>query len=436
VKYLWLSFLCSCAWTFASTKPNIVIITVDTLRADRLSCYGYQRQTSPNIDALISRGVRFTQAWTVEPLTTPSLVSMLTSLYPHEHGATRNGLRCYPDLPSVGKRLRGIGYYTSAFIGNWTLRDGISGLAEHFDEYHEILDRKRWFGMFLSESTAEHLTEAAQAWLRKRGKQRPFFLWVHYADPHAPYLAHKKYAKQLDLAYTKDLPKSDRYDMEIAFTDHYIGQLLASIDAVSSREETLIFFTADHGESLGEHGYWGHGRNLHEPNLRIPMAAVWEGRIPPGKIDDPALISDIGTTIMGFHKVPPPPRSHGYDWSGPLTGEAPPAPQRVLYFQAHKGAVQTKKGTRNGRRRGLLAVGVMHGGIKEIFRVKNHQYQIFDLAVDSGESRNLATVDTPLSEALKRWALDVENGLNKATDGTDMLDERDVEMLRSLGYIE
>ena len=121
-------------------KPNVVLITVDTLRADRISGYGYERPTSPHIDRLIADGVRFEEARTIEPLTSPALCSIVTSLYPHEHGSSRNGLRMRQGLPSLPKTLQAHGYRTAAFVGNWTLRDKLSGLAEHFEEFEEVHD--------------------------------------------------------------------------------------------------------------------------------------------------------------------------------------------------------------------------------------------------------------------------------------------------------
>ncbi len=153
--------------------PNVVILTIDTLRADRLSSYGYRRPTTPNLDRLLASGVRFTQARTVEPLTNPALCSMFTSLYPHEHGATRNGLRLRPDATSAARVLGQRGYRSAAFVGNWTLRNGISGLGDHFQTYDEVFSRKRWFGLFKGEATAEDLTDAALAWLEDhRANQR------------------------------------------------------------------------------------------------------------------------------------------------------------------------------------------------------------------------------------------------------------------------
>ena len=165
--------------------PNVLLVTVDTLRADRLSGYGYSRNTSPHFDAMMDEGTRFTQARTVEPLTGPALCSLLTSRYPHEHGASRNGLRLRAGLPSLPKTLQAHGYRTSAFVGNWTLRDKLSGLAEHFEFYDEIVSRRRWFGLVKGEATAKDLNDAFADWIadhETRHSERPFFAWLHYVE--------------------------------------------------------------------------------------------------------------------------------------------------------------------------------------------------------------------------------------------------------------
>ncbi len=420
---------------WAGDPPNVVIITVDTLRADHLSGYGYDKNTSPNVDALMSKGVRFTNARTIEPLTAPALASMLTSRYPHEHGATRNGLPIYPDLSSLGKILTERGYQTAAFVGNWTLRDGITGLGSHFDEYNEVFTRKQWFGLFLSEATAVDLTDKVLDWLEDRKpKDKPFFLWVHYADPHAPYRFKEDFAKQVGLSGIGESNRIQRYDTEIAFTDHHIGRLLKSLDKHS--KNTLTVFTSDHGESLGEHDYWGHGRHLYEATLHIPMAFVWDGVLPPSQVQAPALLLDTSSTLLGLLGMALPSEFNGYDWTGVMTGQTPAPRGRRTFYQAHKGAVQTKKGVERGRQKGLLEVAILENGVKEIFRVKTKARRVYDLNLDPEEIKSLVKKKSELSDPLKRWALEVEKGLYQALSRPGVLDDTDLEMLRSLGYIE
>lgn len=424
----------------AQRFPNVLIVTIDTLRADRLSSYGYGRPTTPNLDRLLSQGVRFTQARTVEPLTNPSLCSMFTSLHPHEHGATRNGLRLRPDAISAARVLDRRGYRTAAFVGNWTLRNGISGLGDHFQRYDEVFSRKRWFGMFKGEATAEDLTEASLAWLEEHREDHrsPFLLWVHYVEPHAPYRLQEDFAGRLKIGTQDDVSRQDRYDTEVAFTDHQVGRLLAAFERDPSlAANTLIVFTADHGESLGEHSYWGHGRNLYEPTLRIPLGFVWPGKIRPGVMEAPALNIDVASTILGLAGLPVPGTFRGYDWTPVLTRGAEPPRDRVMWFQAHKGAVLSPKEAKSARRKGLLEVAVLTGGRKEIFRVGEKKRWVFDLLKDRLEVRSLDARVASISADLRSWMASVTQGL-AASDRVlaNPIDPESAAKLRALGYAE
>lgn len=417
----------------------MVILTVDTLRADHLSSYGYARPTTPNIDRLLASGVRFSQARTVEPLTTPALGSMLTSLYPHEHGATRNGLRLRPGLPSVARALGRRGYRTAAFVGNWTLKDRISGLAEHFGRYDEVFTRKRWLGLFKDEATAEDLTDAALAWLEgARQERRPFLLWVHYVEPHAPYRLHEEFARPLGLPASPS--RVDRYDTEIAFADRQLGRLLAAFDRDPElKSNTLFVFAGDHGESLGEHGDWGHGRDLYEPALRIPLGMVWAGRIRPGAtIEAPAMNLDVAPTILSLIGLPIPPGFRGFDWTAVLQG-APSPRGRITGFEAHRGAVLSTREAASARHKGLLEVGVMVEGRKEILRLAEGRRTLFDLARDPQETHGVPE-DARLSSRLQDWMAAIQNGL-AASDRLGSaapagIGAEDAARLRALGYLQ
>ncbi len=418
--------------------PNVVILTIDTLRADRLSSYGYRRPTTPNIDRLLASGARFTEARTVEPLTNPALCSMFTSLYPHEHGATRNGLRMRPDLPSAARALMRRGYRSAAFVGNWTLKDRISGLGAHFERYDEVFTRKRWLGMFKGEATAEDLTDAALGWLKETREKppRPFLLWVHYVEPHAPYRLQEGFARPLGVAVRGEVSRTDRYDTEIAFVDHHLGRLLEAFERDPAlKANTLFVFAADHGESLGDHGYWGHGRNLFEPTLRIPLGLAWSGRIRPGTtIDAPALNIDVAPTILGLAGLPVPQGFQGFDWT-PVFQGAPPPRNRIALFQAHKGAVLSAKEAASARRKGLLEVGVMVGERKEIFRLTERQLWLFDLGKDPRETRG-ASAGTKVSQRLHEWMDKVQRGLIVSDRlAPAEVDPENVEQLRALGYV-
>jgi arylsulfatase A-like enzyme len=411
--------------------PNVLLITIDTLRADRLSAYGYRRPTSPNLDRLMAGGARLEQARTVEPLTNPALSSMITSLYPHEHGGTRNGLRMRTGLDSLPKQLGRRGYNTAAFVGNWTLKNRLSGLGEHFDSFNEVLTKRRWYGLFKGEADADDVSAAALEWLATNGgRRRPFFLWVHYVDPHAPYVHHEEFDRRLGLS--GNLSKSDRYDTEVAFVDHHVGRLLDAVNAdPDMKRRTLVVFTSDHGESLGEHDYWGHGRNLYEPNLRIPFGMAWAGKIRPQVLREPALLIDVAPTVLGFLGVDRPKAFRGHDWSDAMAGGPRPT-DRTTWFQAHRGAVLTAEDAKDARTHGLLEVGVLLGGVKEVLEVEDERARAYDLRRDPGERKSLA--EKP-SDTLMAWHQQVEEGLEKAGRyPPPTLDEEDVETLKSLGY--
>ena len=330
-----------------ATQPNVLIVSIDTLRADRMSAYGYERETSPHIDGLIARGVNFTQARTVEPLTGPALCSMITSRHPHEHGASRNGLRMREDLESLPVLLRRHGYRSAAFLGNWTLKDKVTGMGDHFDTYETVLKHKRWFGLISGEATADDVSSHALDWLRAHVAERPHqpvLLWVHYVEPHAPYVLHEEYVERLGIDRTsgKKVRAADRYDTEIADVDRAVGELLAAYDEIVGERSTLTVVTADHGESLGEHNYWGHGRHLYDVNLHIPMALAWPGRVEPGSIEAPSLNIDIAPTIAGLLGIEVPLEFGGHDWAPTLIDGAPAPEDRLTHHQAHKGVVLSR----------------------------------------------------------------------------------------------
>jgi arylsulfatase A-like enzyme len=425
----------------AEQPANVVIISVDTLRADRLSSYGYDRETSPNIDRLLAKGVRFTEARTVEPLTAPALASMLISMPPHEHGSTRNGLRVRQGTPSLPRVLRRQGYRTAAFVGSWTLRRNLWEMNDHFDTYEAILTKSRWLGVWSREARAEDINKNSLQWLESHVQtegRRPFLLWVHYVEPHAPYVLQESFLEQIGVVPESERKsKSYRYDSEIAYVDDQIGRFLEGVGEVVSLENTLVVFVSDHGESLGEHNYWGHGRNLFEPNLRIPMGIVFPGQVAPRVESAPALISDIAPTVVSLLSFEVPDFFQGFDWAPVFSGEIASPMDRITHYEAHKGAVRPYEAKEGFRERGLMEVGRLAGKKKELFRLKGDKHMEFDLVDDQGEVEDLVSTDSEISAGLKKWLIQVQKGLVLADDlPPPSLSEEDTEALRALGYLD
>src|SRR4051812_34400816 len=229
-------------------RPNVLLVTIDTLRADHVGCYGYTNASTPTIDALAKRGVRFETAVAHVPLTGPSHASILTGQIPLGHGFRNNsGFTLSPQVKTAAETFRAAGYRTAAFVSGFPL-DRRFGFDRGFDTYDDHLpkgnDRRRTPCV---ERFADATTDAVLRWLQtpSPAPSAPFFLWVHYYDPHAPYEPPGDLAQRF-----RDAP----YDGEIAFADAQLGRLLATLEASGALARTLVLATADHGESLGEHG--------------------------------------------------------------------------------------------------------------------------------------------------------------------------------------
>jgi arylsulfatase A-like enzyme len=416
--------------------PDLLLVTVDTLRADRLSSAGYQRPTSPHLDRLLASGFRFTAAHTVEPLTNPALASLLTSLPPHVHGATRNGLPARRGLVTLAELLAKRGYRTGAFLGNWTLKRELSALDGGWQSYEVVTSRKRWFGLYKSEATAADLTDAALAWASRRRveePERPYLLWVHYVEPHAPYRLHRRFAERLGIDPQR-AGAGDRYDTEIAAVDEEIGRLVESLDALPGGRDRLTLFTADHGEALGEDGELGHGRILHEPTLGVPLAFVAPARVAPGASATEASTLDVAPTLLGLLGLQPHPYFRGRDLSTVIRAEADrPATAAALCVQAHKGAVQSVQQAERARRAGLLEVGRIADGWLEAVHVASGRRRLVPLGGAPGGATQGGAPSPELAACLDEIRVGLaENDRFVPPD----LDAETVERLRALGYLD
>lgn len=273
----------------AAEGCNVLLITMDTTRADHLGCYGHQGVQTPVLDSLAKRGVLFANAFTPSPSTLPGHSSILTGLYPYHHGARANGtFHANSECTTLAEILRQAGYSTAAVISAYVL-DARFGLDQGFDFYNDDLTvGVKYAQTSFRERPAPLTNEAALRWLDGT-KKRPFFLWVHYFDPHAPYLPPEPFRSQY---------AESPYDGEIAFLDSQIGQLIAGLEQRGVADNTLIVVAADHGEGLGEHGEHTHSLLIYDSTLHTPLIVI-----PPkaslGKVVERQVSNvDITPTIV------------------------------------------------------------------------------------------------------------------------------------------
>jgi arylsulfatase A-like enzyme len=303
--------------------PSILLVTIDTLRPDHLGCYGYGRPVSPHIDALARESTLFERAATTLPRTTQSVASILTGRLPKSHGARGLFARLPATNTTLAEILKRDGYETAAIVSNTFLRPG-QGFEQGFDLYDN--PEGRW-----DANAADAVTDAAVRWLEGRPGDRPFFLWVHYLDPHWRYEPPAPWDRAFDPDWDRPFTLYDDlaagrvtkgevifgnvldegqtrhvvalYDGEIARTDAAVGALLERVAAHDRKLITVL--TSDHGESLGEHGYhFAHGEYLYEPGLRIPLLVRAPGLVPAGaRVDAAALNIDIAPTLLALAGV-------------------------------------------------------------------------------------------------------------------------------------
>ncbi len=264
---------------------NLLLITVDTLRPDRLGFSGHDRNTSPAIDRLAAEGVRFQTTYSQAGWTLPAVATLLTGRYPSEHGAVELDYAMDPDVATLATLLGAAAYQTIAYVSHVMLSPE-HGLAEGFDIYDDsILD----VGHPHKVSTAEALTDRVLETLPSRDS--PFFLWVHYFDPHFDYMSHAGWD---DWGSTK----IDLYDSEIAYMDHQIGRLTEELAKNGLMDNTVTILTADHGEAFGERGTWHHF-SMYEEVLRVPLV-IHGPSIKSGISDLPAQQIDLVPTVLGL----------------------------------------------------------------------------------------------------------------------------------------
>ena len=412
-------------WWLGLTRPvqrwncggcNVLLVTIDTLRRDRVGAFGGPAGLTPTLDRLASEGLRFTRAYASAPLTLPSHASLLTAVSPPRHGVRVNGLfRLGPSLPTLATILQQAGYRTGAFVGAFVL-DARFGLGRGFDVYDDRYGEKHaGDDTEGAERRAEDVVKPAAAWIsppQSSPQSSPrWFAWVHLYDPHEPYRAPEPYASQ-----------HAAYDAEVAYADAMVGRLLADIGP-AALERTLVVIAADHGESLGEHGERSHGVFAYDVTLRVPLL-VWAGRRLSGQSwDELTRLIDVTPTILDLVGVAAPSGLEGRSLVAAMESRdtaAPPA-----YFEAMDANI-----TRNW----APLTGVVSGHEKWI---DLPIAELYDVDADPTEASNLFTAQGSRAEALQSLLRNVTSAFTR--DGTSSertaLSADAQKRLQSLGYI-
>jgi arylsulfatase A-like enzyme len=433
-----------------NAKPdlkNIIIISIDTLRADHLGCYGYPLDTSPHIDALARDGVRFANGYSLTPLTAPSFSTVLTSLPPYKHGAKRNGLSIYSKIKTMPYYLKRYGYRSAAIISNWPLRRKLSRLHHGFDAYYEVFTNKRYLGLTNPEGQAPAVHQKTMEWLEKNHKKR-FFLWVQYTDPHAPYILHDNhtfdYGKIKSSVYPPGtrMKRIKKYDSEIAYTDMYVGKLIEKLKSLGLYDEALIVFHSDHGESFGEHNYLKHGKKLYNSTLHVPLIV----KLPHNTLKntvrrDNVCLMDIAPSIFSILNLPIYPHMEGIAL---INGKQPPV-DRTIVLETYAGLVSN---LRRKTKKFHLSVkpiryGIIQGPHKVIYNLKAKTFEAYRIAGDPFEISNIFARQYQGVVRMKESLLSSVNQIGKYIKVSRSyghqnthISQEDLDMLKSLGYID
>jgi arylsulfatase A-like enzyme len=406
---------------------NVILIGLDTVRPDHLGAYGYERGTSPRIDQLAAEGVLFENAVSQAPWTHPSFATVFTSLYPTQHGATTVGTRMSEGFPTLAGILGEYGYATGAVINAPSLSPKF-GVNRGFDHY-DILEP--W-----SERPADVVTRSALEWIDLQHDQ-PFFLFVHYFDPHMPYAPAAPYDTLFDPDYGGTLgasfnivgtaglreewvgqydswPDPDKdhivalYDGEIAFADRAIGELIDGVAKRGLRDRTLVVFLSDHGEEFFDHGGLDHGHSLFDELIHVPLVVSLPGRISPTtRISQYVRLVDVMPTILDLLGLEQPPHLEGVSLKPLLIRTGTPhrggerlLPPGICYAEALRHRITTKS---------LTAYPW-----KLIYDVSTQERLLFDLEADPGEQENLMAAGGWLAPAAETALADLDSVLTEA----------------------
>ena len=405
--------LAACAEPAApETDPSsALLITLDTTRADALSCYGAPAGLTPALDRLAAEGTRFDAAYAVAPLTLPSHASMLTGLYPPRHTLRNNGVGALPEeAETLAELARDAGYQTAAFIAAVVI-DEAFGLDQGFETYGAPRRTLHRESVDYAERSAAEVVDEALAWFRARETDRPFFVWVHLFDPHGPHRPPPAFRHH-----------SSAYLGEVAAMDHEIGRLLAPLRDEGTLAHTTVLVVGDHGEGLGDHGEISHGTYCYQPTLRVPMILRRPDGLPALSGNGVVSVADVHPTLAAAMGLDPAPSLDGVDLLGAEGAEG--RDTRGVYFETYYGYLSF----------GWSPItGWVDGEGKYLH---SSEPEFYDLTADPAESRNLADARPEAIERSREAirAVAARPRLHRSVD--EETDPRLLAQIRRLGYAE
>jgi len=397
---------------------NVVLVTIDTLRTDRISCYGSDRLDTPNIDRFAEEGVRFTNAATTVPFTLPAHSSILTGLYPPGHGVRENvGYTIDGRVPTLAEVLSNAGWATAGFVSAFVL-DGRWGVGRGFDHYFDDFDLSGFESANLSsvQRTGDVTVAEAVRWLDRRPSDRPFFLWLHLYDPHDPYEPPEPY---------KSAYANRPYDGEVAFTDSLIGEFRRALEDRGLLGSTMVVLTSDHGEGLGDHGESSHGFFLYDTTVHVGLIVRLPGGEPAGRTVDAAVSHvDLMPTILDAVNLDPPAPVHGKSLIPLIDGEDRDSSRGVysesLYPLLHYGWAPLRAFRTDDRK-----------------LISAPRPEVFDVRADPREEQDLSHAQPAVLAELEAGLDGLRSVIEPASPTTAAapdLDPQTIAQLQALGY--
>lgn len=423
----------------ADPPRNLIVVSIDTLRADGLGCYGNPRPTSPTIDELAAAGLLFEDASATSPWTKPSHASLLTGLFPSRNGATSMESSLREEVPHLASWLAGHGFETAAVVNSqWLASHGLERGFRHFEAVEYVQGRRE----------GSPVSESAIRWLESRDREKRFLLMVHYMDVHSDYASMPRYEEMFVEAYDGEFTGETRqlyrvaegalqpdagdlrhlrnlYDAGVRQVDDQLGELIEYLRGEGLLEDSILVVTSDHGEEFFEHGGVIHGFTQFQEVIRIPLIFHGPGVAAGGRDANPSSLIDVMPTALELLDVPPPVGIDGVS----LLGTTSMNDHRLLFYEADvtfppPGPGPVPAGPHRAVRRGRF---------KFHLRTDVQGYLLYDLATDPAEQRDVA-VDHPEVVAGLREIL--EDYLAEAPDSREReFSEEELDRLRSLGYV-